>query len=95
MVTRTRAKTQIHMDETILENAELEKLLEERQTLKESVSEYRKADKEAKDAIRLIETPTPYRVGRFVISKKDVPGKPVAFETQDSLRITIKTVGEE
>lgn len=90
MVTKTRARPQIHMDETILENAGLEKLLEERQTLKASVASYRKADKEAKDAIRLIETPTPYRVGRFVISKKDMPAKQVSFETADGLRITIK-----
>lgn len=93
MVTKTRA--QIHMDDKIIENPELEKLLEDRQELKGSVSEYRKADKAAKYKILSIATPTPYRVGRFIITKKDVPGKPVAFETADSLRITIKTVGEE
>ena len=83
------------MDETILENPELLELLEERQALKESVASYRKADKAAKDAIRLIETPTPYRVGRFVISRQPVPAKSVSFETTEGERFTIKIAGEE
>lgn len=95
MVTKTRTRPQISMDDTILENPELEDLLEKRQALKESVASFRKADKAAKDAIRSIDTPTPYRVGRFIISKKDVPAKSVAFETADGLRITIKADDEE
>jgi len=83
------------MDDTIVENAELEKLLEDRQELKESVASYRKADKAAKDKIGSIETPTPYRVGRFIISKQDVAAKSVSFETTESYRFTIKFIGEE
>jgi len=92
MVTKTKARPQIHMDDTIVENPELEKLLEERQALKESVASYRKADKAAKDKIRSLETPTPYRVGRFIISKQAVPAKSVAFETTEGSRFTIKTI---
>jgi len=93
MVTKTRP--QISMDETILDNPELEQLLEDRQKLKESVASYRKADKEAKDKIRSIDTPTPYRVGRFVISKRDISAKSVSFETQASFSFIIKIAGED
>lgn len=92
MVTKTRP--QIHMDDSIVENPELEKLLEDRQELKESVSAYRKADKAAKEKIRSIETPTPYRVGRFVIDKKTTPARDVSFEVVEGLRFSIKIAGE-
>lgn len=90
-----KARAQIHMDETIVENEELEKMLEERQELKLAVGEYRKVDKNAKAKIDSIETPMPFRVGRFVISKRDNTAKSVAFETQASSTITIKLAGEE
>lgn len=95
MVTKTRTKPQISMDETIVENPELLKLLEDRQALKESVASYRKADKAAKDKIRTVDTPTPYRVGRFVISKREVSAKQVSFEVSESSVFTIKLAGEE
>ena len=92
----TKVKSQISFDETIIKDPELEKLLEKRQGLKGAVSEYEKADKAAKGKILSITTPTPFRVGRFLITKTDVPGKPVAaFETSDTLRITIKTADEK
>lgn len=90
----TKVAAQIHMDDNIVENAELEELLEARQELKESVSEYRKADKSAKDKIRSIEAPTPFRVGRFLISKRDIPAKSVSFETTEGSGFTIKIAGE-
>ena len=93
MVTKVRA--QIHMDDNIVKDAELERLLEERQELKESVASYKKADKEAKDKLRSIETPTPYRVGRFIISKHAIPAKSVSFDTTESSRFTLKTISEE
>lgn len=93
MSTKTRA--QIHMDETIVKNPELEKMLEDRQELKETVAEYRKVDKEVKNIIKSIATPTPYRVGRFVISKHEISAKSVAFETQVSFSFVIKLAGEE
>lgn len=91
----TKARAQIHMDDTIIEDAELEKLLEGRQELKESVSAYRQADKKAKAKIATIVMPTPYRVGRFVISKQPVAAKSVAFDTEECSRVTIKLAGEK
>lgn len=91
----TKVKAQIGMDDTILENPELDKLLEERQVLKKSASEFRKADKAAKDKIQTIQTPMPYRVGRFIISKKPVAAKDVKFQTADGTRVDIKAVDED
>ncbi len=90
----TKERTQIHMDETLVENPELEKELEERQELKSSVTEYNKLNKSVKEKIRSIETPAPFRVGRFVISRHQVPAKEVSFETQASFSFTIKLAGE-
>ena len=91
----TKTKSQIHFDDRIIDNPELEKLLDERQDLKQYTKQYRQADKKAKDKIREISEQTPYRVGRYIISKDAVAARSVSFETADSSRITIKTVGEE
>lgn len=90
----TKVKAQISMDDRILKDEELENLLEERQELKQSVSDYRKADKKAKAKIATIQTEMPYRVGRFIIGKTVVPEKDVAFTTGESIRINIKTADE-
>jgi len=91
----TKEKAQISMDDTIVDDPDLEKLLEERQELKVHVSEYRKTDKAAKDKIRSIETPSPYRVGRFVITKLTTESKQVSFESLGGIRFNIKAIGEE
>ena len=93
MVTKTRA--QIHMDETIVENPELEKMLEDRQELKNSVSAYSKLNKDVKGRLSAIEMPTPFRIGRFVINRTAMAGREVAFETSDGVRFSIKLAGEE
>ncbi|GAJ23727.1 unnamed protein product, partial [marine sediment metagenome] len=90
-----KVKAQIDMDDTILENPELEKLLEERQVLKASVSEFRKADKAAKEKIQTIQTPMPSRVGRFLITKQPLAAKLVTFETEEGTRVDIKAVDED
>ena len=90
-----KVKSQISMDDNIVKDDELEKILEERQELKQSASDYKKADKKAKDRIRSIETPTPYRVGRFIISSSIVPAKTVAFDTAEGIRFSIKTADEQ
>ena len=91
----TRKRPQSHMDDTILDDPELEKLLEEREELKPSAADYRKADKSAKERIKAIETPTPYRVGRFVITKQPRPGRHVDFDVQDGFRFDIKLAEDE
>lgn len=90
-----KPKPQSHMDETVIEDAELEKVLEDRQALKESVAQYRKLDKQAKEKLRSIETPTPFRVGRFVISRQVSKPRLVEFQTEEGLRFTIKLAGED
>lgn len=90
----TKVKNQISMYDNIVDDKELEEILEDREQLKQSVSEFRKTDKKAKDKIRSIETPTPYRVGRFIISKQIVPPKSVTFETSESFRFSIKPINE-
>lgn len=91
----TKVKEQIHMEETIIEDTELEKLLDERQELKISVAEFRKIDKEAKSKIQQIDKPMPIRIGRYIINRQNVPAKSVTFETDASSRITIKHIGDE
>lgn len=91
----SKKQTQIHMEDTIIEDSELEQMLEERQELKQSVAAYRKLDKDAKNKIRSIETPTPYRIGRFIISRRDLAAKTVEFETQASFSFGIKLAGED
>lgn len=94
MVTKTRTKAQSHMDETILDKPELEKMLDERQELKESVSAYNKLNKELKVKLKDINAPSPFRIGRFVIKRESVPAKSVAFDTDATIRFSIKLAGE-
>jgi hypothetical protein len=93
----TQLKEQIGMEDVIVNDSELEGLLEKRQSLKESVSTYRKTDKEAKEKIAAVEnqTPTPFRVGRFLISRRSTPGRTVEFEVGEGSRISIKVIGED
>jgi len=83
------------MYDNIVEDAELEELLESRQVLKQTVSDYSKADKKAKEKIATIQTAMPYRVGRFLITKQAIAAKQVAFETGEGSRISIKAVDED
>jgi len=91
----TKVKEQIHMEETIIEDEELECILDERQELKLSVSEFRKKDKEAKAKILQIDKPMPIRIGRYIINRQSTPPRSVAFDTNGSIRVTIKHIGEE
>ena len=87
-----RAKPQMHMDDRIIDDHALELLLEERERLKQGAADFRTADKATKDKLRGIETPVPFRVGRFVIDRKKTPAKSVAFETEEGYRLSIDTV---
>lgn len=91
----SKTKAQINMDDTIIDDPELEKMLEERQELKESIKAYNKLNKDVKDKLLTIEAATPYRVGRFIISRSEHPPRQVSFETQGSFSFTIKLAGEE
>lgn len=85
-----KAKAQMHMDDKVVENKELENILEAREELKEKVASYRQTDKDAKDKIKSLDLPVPCRVGRFIIAKTAMEGKEISFQTQPSTRISIK-----
>ena len=90
-----KTKPQLHMDDNILDNPALEQLLESREELKQGAKDFRAADKAAKDMIRGIEAPTPYRVGRFIVDKGVVEAQTVEFERPEGFKFTIKAVTEE
>lgn len=89
----TRLKSQIHFEETIHEDPELQQLLDERQDLKESVSQFRKKDKECKELISAIHKPMPIRVGPYIITSQNVVGRSVSFDIEGGTRIRIKHIG--
>jgi len=91
----TKVREQIHMEETIIEDSELERILDDRQELKLSVSDFRKKDKEAKAKIQQIDKPMPIRIGRYIITRQTVAARSVAFETDSGSRITIKHIGDD
>ena len=85
-------KAQIHMDYKIIEDEELMELLEGREELKATVNEYRKLDKTVKDRIESMANEIPFRCGRFVIERKEIAAKSVAYDTEESTTISIRTV---
>ena len=94
-----KVKSQIHMDDVVVRNAELESLLEERQVKKDAnkaaAAEYKSADETAKEKLQSLSEVPPYRVGRFIITRNDIAPKSVSFETAPSSRLNIKLVSEE
>ncbi len=88
----TTVKAQISMDDRIIQDPELEGLLERRLDAQTLATDYRKADKKCKDRIKSMSVQMPFRVGRFLISKKEVPGRSV--ETKDSISIKIKVTSK-
>ena len=91
-MTRAKAKDkpQHELGETVVENTELLALLEERETLKQGKADYEAANKRAKEMLAGIETPAPFRVGRFVISRQATAPKTVSFDTPAGFRLNIK-----
>jgi len=88
----TKLKAQIHMEDNIVQNDDLEALLEDRQEKKQSAADYRKVDKKAKEKLATIQTPKPFRIGRFIIAEQKVDAKHVEFESGETVRLSIKTV---
>ena len=84
-----KVKSQVSMDDKIVNKLELEKLLEKRQGLKAGLVAYREVDKEAKEKLSQEPTPPPYRIGRFIISKNARPPPEVNFTTEASESISI------
>jgi len=88
----TKMKAQIHMEDNIVKDDALEALLEDRQEKKQSASDYRKADKKAKDKIGTIQTAKPFRCGRFIIAESKTEAGHVEFDKSGGTRLTIKTI---
>jgi len=82
------------MDDRIIHDDELEELLETRQDLKEGVTAYREADKEARKKIGTVTAPMPFRCGRFIIDESMTPAGHVEFDKAGGTRIKIQTADE-
>lgn len=90
MTTKTKERIQIGLEDRLCNDKELEDLLEQRQILKEKVTEYNKKDKDTKKKIAEIKLELPYRCGRFIISKMKTDARDVEFHTVEGERISIK-----
>lgn len=103
---RVKADNQLGMDEKVIQDPEVEQALEERQTAKDEMAQYRlaykNADKRAKSMIERLEMPDPeneeaplvVRVARFRITKKLMKGRTVSFATEDRVQLTIGLADE-
>jgi hypothetical protein len=97
----TTADNQTALDERVIEDAELEKVLEDRQVAKGNAGEARKKygtlDELAKGKIAdlQLEDGDAVRIGRFRISQSAVAPREVAFETNATSRLTISADSEE
>lgn len=82
-----------------LEDAALERQLNERERMKTQLAEYRKRFKEVDDAVKgritELRVKGSVRCGGFVISIKETKGRSVEFETKPSKRIYIKAIKED
>lgn len=98
---------QLGLDEHVIEDAEVERALEDRQAKKDALNAARRiyegANENAKGLLGRLELPDPEdetaqtaaRVGRFRISKRLVKGRSVTFETKDKVRTTIGLIDDE
>ena len=86
--------------EATIENAELEQALEERERAKakagEARKEYAEIDEQAKTLVNGLDLgdDAPVRVGRFILTRRPVAARSVAFETSPTSRLTISLVAE-
>jgi uncharacterized protein (DUF3084 family) len=83
-----------------VENPELERALEEREKLRERKAKATKNYVEAHELVTALVTElalddAPVRVGRFVLSRREVAGRQVAFETSPSSRLQIQLIPDE
>jgi hypothetical protein len=82
------------MDDRIVSNSELLDLLEQRETAKVGAANYRAKDKDAKEAIIKLGEEPPYRIGRFIITKRSHNGRHVEFDTEAGSTINIARADE-
>ena len=93
--TRTRPDQQIEIFEETIENTDLERVLEERETVKARRAavggEFKTVNDRAQSLIHELELEpdTIIRCGRFKITRRTIQARAVAFETETGERITI------
>lgn len=86
--------------ETVIDNPDVEAALEKREKLKQRskalAKDYRQADAAAKEALNQLDlgADAPVRIGRFVVSMRQLEGRVVSFETGPSTRLNIKPLEE-
>lgn len=101
MATKAKKEIQLGIDETVIEDGELETALEAREAAKLDLGDVRKvydsAHKRAMGEIEKQELPEGkvLRAGRFRIERKEVRPRAVRFETGASTRIYITPDGDE
>lgn len=94
-------KEQLAIDETTIDDPEVENALEDRQRKKESLAAVKKiydgTDEAAKGLIGRLELPEggAVRVGRFRITRSTPPARVVSFETQPKSRVRIALLDEK
>jgi hypothetical protein len=96
-----RAVPQLGFDEQVIEDADIEEALEERQRRKASLGavrkEYDEAHESAVAAIARLELPEggAARIGRFRVTRSAVAARSVAFETKATSRLRIVLIEED
>jgi hypothetical protein len=98
MAVQERPQTSI--DERLIESAELEAALEEREVAKDAAraarATFKSADESARELVKALELgETPARVGRFRLVVRKVAARSVAFDTDPTTRVTITADKEE
>jgi hypothetical protein len=89
---------QASLYEATIENAELEQALEDRERQRNAVAASRKRFREIDDRTKLLVADldlgddAPVRVGRFLITRTAVAARSVAFDTEPTTRLTIRTL---
>lgn len=95
------AQPQTSLYEEVVENSLIEAALERRQEKKAKQATaskaYREADEAAKGHLAALdlEEGTSIRIGRFVVSKRDIAARQVAFETAPSSRLAIRLLSDD
>lgn len=95
-----RDKDQLALDEKVVDDPKLERLLDQRGAARDqraaAAAEFDKADQAAKAAIDALDlgVDTAIRVGRYRITKTMSEPRAVSFETESKERISIGLIGE-
>ncbi len=88
-----KKKAQMSMDDRVVSNSEVLALLEEREDKRDALAAFRKADKDAKEAVKKLiadgEKP-PFRIGPYLISQKEHEERHVEFEITGGTTIKIQ-----